>query len=291
MSNPSVAEYYDRNTRRFLRLGQHQKTRNIHQPLWAPGIAAVDDAVNWSNDLILRELRNLGASTAGRTVLDLGCGVGSTAFYLARNYQGEAQYIGLSISQLQVDLANAFRAQEAGGTFCEFLCGDFLELPALPAIDLAYAIEAFIHARDSAKFFASVGDALAPGGRLVVIDDFLTDKGASAGLSAEHNTWLKDFRSGWLAESLVTEQEAEGQARSASLQLVESESLTSYMKLGRPRDKLIGIMRRLFAPMMRRSTYWRALNGGYAKQQCLKNGLVDYRRLVFEVVPPDEENP
>lgn len=281
MPTPSVAEYYDRNTRRFLKLGQHQSTRNIHQPLWVPGANTVEEAVNWSNELVLRELRSLPRETR-LEVLDLGCGVGSSVFYLAHHYEGEAHFTGISISSVQIELANQFRSREKGGAKCDFLCGDFLSLPELPSIDLAFAIEAFLHATDAAAFFASVASKLAPGGRLVLVDDMLTPRGAADSLSAKENEWLDDFRSGWLAGSLITEEDAKRLAGSVGIELVESESLTPYMKLGRPRDKFIGLMRRLAAPMMRRSTYLRALNGGYAKQACLKTGLVDYRRLVFE---------
>lgn len=291
MAPPSVAEYYNRNTRRFLRLGQHQKTRNIHQPLWAPGVRTLDEAVNYANELVLRELRGLVKTGAQCQVLDLGCGVGSSVFHLANNYEGPSRFVGVSISKVQIELANQFRMREVGNKNCEFLCSDFLDLPTLPGIDLAFAIEAFLHASDASRFFASVASTLAPGGRLVLIDDFLTEEGARDRLSDTHKEWLADFRAGWLAGSLITQSDAEERAESAGLRLVESERLTPYMRLGRPRDKLIGLMRRVAAPAMRRSTYFRALNGGYAKQQCLKSGLVDYRRLVFEVKAHDGDSP
>lgn len=116
----------------------------------------------------------------------------------------------------------------------------------------------------------------------MLIDDFLTEGALTENLTQTQIQYLADFRSGWLAGSLIPEREAVKIAAAAGLRLCQSNDLTPLMKLGRPRDQFIGALRRIAAPLMRRSTYFRALNGGYAKQQCLKQGLVQYRHLVWE---------
>ncbi len=281
---PNVPQFYDNNTRRFLRLGQNQQTRNIHQPLWADDAKTLKEAVSWSNKLVLNECRHVEASSpeGPLQVLDLGCGVGSSLFYLGEALRDRASLTGISNSPVQVELAQEFQKSEVGGEHCRFLLGDFLNLPTLPPIKLAYAIEAFLHAQDAARFFDEVAKTLAAGGRLVLIDDFLTERGESSDLPRQQLEWLADFRSGWLAGSLIGEHKARELAANSGLRFVASENLTPLMRLERPRDRIIGLLRTVAAPQMRRSTYFRALNGGYAKQQCLKHGLVEYRRIVFE---------
>ncbi len=288
MADPTVQQYYDHNTRRFLRRGQHQQTHNIHQPLWVEGADTVEKAVNWSNKLMLQQLETLRSTFPGETlqVLDLGCGVGSSVLYLSEHFSGPVHFTGITISPVQVDFARRFQTQKPGGERVQILAGDFLDLPELPPIHLAFAIEAFLHATDAARFFAQVAARLAPGGRLVLIDDFLTERFLTAKLSRQQVQYLADFRSGWLAGSLIPESGAVHLAESVGLRYCESENLTPYMKLGRPRDRFIGALRWIAAPYMRRSTYWRALNGGYAKQQCLKQGLVEYRQIVWELTKP-----
>tara|TARA_R110002096_G_scaffold435826_2_gene663639 strand:+ start:187010 stop:187876 length:867 start_codon:yes stop_codon:yes gene_type:complete len=281
---PNVPHFYDNNTRRFLRLGQNQRTRNIHQPLWTDKAQSLEEAVNQSNVLVLNEFRRVAEHFPNQhlQIVDLGCGVGSSLFYLGEHIKGDVSLTGISNSPLQVKLAKRFCAKESGGANCQFILGDYLNLPVLPTAHLAYAIESFLHAQSAKRFFESVAKTLAPKARLVIIDDFLTERGEHPSLPAKHEDWLADFRSGWLAGSLITEDAATTLASNSGLRFVESEDLTPQMKLGRPRDRVIGLMRTLAAPQMRRSTYFRALNGGYAKQQCLKHGLVQYRRLVFE---------
>ena len=286
---PTVRQYYDHNTARFLRHGQHEHTRNIHQPLWAEGISSVEQAVSYSNRLVLKQLNKLGQNRSDQElqVLDLGCGVGSSVLYLAEHFAQPAQFTGISISSVQIEYAQRFGEEHIRGQRCRFLTGDFLDLPTLPPIDLAFAIEAFLHATDAQRFFAQVAQKLKPGGKLILIDDFLTPRGEQGKLSQKQVAWLADFRSGWLAGSLVSEQRAVALAAQNGLAFRESQNLTPYMKLGRPRDQLIGLLRFFAAPYMRRSTYWRALNGGYAKQQCLKTGLVEYRQLIWQKKEPE----
>lgn len=281
MPTSSIADYYDNNTRRFLSRGQNAGSHNIHQPLWPSTVHNLQEAVNYSNSLVLRELQSIrGASPqAPLQVLDLGCGVGASLLYLSEACASPTAFLGITISKLQVEIAQA-EAAKRGSRTCTFVCGDFEDLSAVPPTHLAYAIEAFVHARNAACFFKEVARSLLPGGKLIIIDDILTER-ALSGLTTREEAWLADFRSGWMASSLLSEASIATLAVEAGLHVQESENLTPYMRIGRPRDKLIGVARRIAGRYMRRSLYLRALCGGYAKQQCLKTGLVEYRRLVL----------
>ena len=280
-----VRAYYETNTRLFLRLGKDQGTQNIHQALWAEGVSTQAEAVNYANQRVLAQVQAWGARldpAVPVSVLDLGCGVGSGLYYLSAHYPGRARLQGFTISPTQAALAQQRQATMPGGDRVEVREGDFLDLPDTGPVHVAYAIEAFLHAADAARFFAQVGRRLVEGGRLLLIDDFLSPAGARRDLPAQQQRWLDDFRAGWLAGSLLPVDEVAALARLVGLHLVSDTDFTPLMALGRPRDRLIGTMIAVGGPLMRRSTYLRSLTGGYAKQQCLKNGLVHYRELVFE---------
>jgi cyclopropane fatty-acyl-phospholipid synthase-like methyltransferase len=272
----AVARYYDQNTRRFVRWGKNQGTQNIHQALWAEGVKSQAEAVNYANQLIGNQLQELEAP---QQVMDLGCGVGSALFYLAERSDENIRFSGVTISATQAEIGQRRAAELGLADRCQVLQGDFLDLPEGPPLDLAYAIEAFLHAADPQRFFAQVGSRLRPGGRLVLIDDFRTEKAAS---SQQATRLLEDFRQGWLAGSLITVAQAAKLAAREGLALRQDRDLTPLMALGRPRDRFIGLMYRFFRNTMKRSTYLQAFSGGYAKQQCLRQGLVAYRMLVWE---------
>lgn len=74
-------------------------------------------------------------------------------------------------------------------------------------------------------------------------------------------------------------------ARAHNLQLVKNTDLTSRLDLGRPRDHFIKWCIVPLRPLLWRWPYFRGLIGGDAVQKCLKEGIIEYRHLVFERTP------
>ncbi len=265
----SVREYYDANTWKFLLTGSH---RALHRELWGPGVANRGEALHHAHALVLDEL-----GPEDRRVLDLGCGVGTAALYVAR--QRPVEVVGVSISPEQVRLARRFadRSDPSPGDV-RFEVADFTALPEhLTGFDLAFAIESFVHADPASAFFHEVAEALDPGGALVVVDDFRTGGGDDARLD--------DFRTGWHAPSLVTVAEAAALAGDAGLDLVSSRDLSPLQRLGRPRDRFVHAVQPLLRRARGRSLWAQSLVGGDALQACHRAGLLEYRLLRFQRRP------
>src|SRR3712207_8034776 len=74
-SSEGVRQYYDANTWKFLLAGSQ---RAIHRELWGPDVRSRAAAAHHAHSLVQDEI---GPDT--RRVLDLGCGVGAAALYLA----------------------------------------------------------------------------------------------------------------------------------------------------------------------------------------------------------------
>jgi hypothetical protein len=74
-----VETYYDRNTSRFLKYDPHYGTYGIHREVWGNGVVTPQDAFNFVNLSIL----NLIKKHQSEFIIDLGCGVGGSLFYLA----------------------------------------------------------------------------------------------------------------------------------------------------------------------------------------------------------------
>jgi cyclopropane fatty-acyl-phospholipid synthase-like methyltransferase len=261
-----VREYYDSNTWKFLLSGSE---RAIHRELWGPGVTTRREAVHHAHALVLDQLGG-----GDRRVLDLGCGVGTTALYLAR--RRPVDVVGVSISPAQVRLANRYAAR--GGPLLgevRFRAADFTALPDdLTGFDLAFAIEAFVHADPAAAFFAGVARALRPGGALVIVDDVRTGE--------REDPALDDFRAGWHAPSVLPVAETEALAAEAGLVLVASHDLSGLQRLGRPRDRVVHAAVPLLRRVRGRSPWAQSLVGGDALQHCHRAGLLEYRLLRFE---------
>jgi SAM-dependent methyltransferase len=260
-----VRQYYDANTWKFLLAGTQ---RAIHRELWGPDVRTRAEAAHYAHALVLHEL-----APDTRRVLDLGCGVGAAALYLAKRRPVEV--VGVSISPEQVRLAERYAARSRGlAGSVAFVEGDFTALPqTMTGFDLAFSIEAFVHADPAAAYFQQAARALRPGGTLVVIDDVLT--------STTTDPRLDDFRAGWRVSSLLTVPEATALASDAGLDLVGSVDLSPLQRLGRPRDLVIRRAQPVLRALRTRSAWAGSLVGGDALQQCHQAGLLEYRLLRF----------
>ena len=102
-------------------------------------------------------------------VLDLGCGYGSTARYLAANYG--CRVTGTNISEKELQLARA-RSREAGlDALLSFEYGDFhrLHYPD-DSYDVVWSQEAFLHAADKNAVLSECRRVLKPDGVLIFTD-------------------------------------------------------------------------------------------------------------------------
>ena len=105
----------------------------------------------------------------GVRVLDLGCGYGSTARYLASEFG--CSVTGTNISRKELDLAHS-RSRDAGlDHLLSFRYGDFhrLEFPDR-SYDVVWSQEAFLHAADKTGVLSEVRRVLKPGGTLAFTD-------------------------------------------------------------------------------------------------------------------------
>ena len=286
MSEPStrrVADYYDRNTGRFLRFGGGRNAATIHRRLWAPGVTTSDQALRQIHRLLAEWLRPAIESAEGdRLILDLGCGVGGSALELAARL--DASVIGLTLSAVQASEAAARAEQARIASECRFAVADFHRLPLRCRATGAYAIESFAHAVDPQRFFAEARSCLAPGGRLILVDDFLTEDADPAGQvwPWDRARWTRRFAEGWRLGKWMTASQAAGLASSAGFELLLIDDLTPWLRL--PPGWLLKLLR-LAATVRLPSAYWESLAGGIALQVCEQQGWARYKALVFSSRP------
>jgi cyclopropane fatty-acyl-phospholipid synthase-like methyltransferase len=282
MGEPStrrVADYYDRNTGRFLRFGGGRDAATIHRRLWAPGVTTSDQALRQIHRLLAGWLRPAIESAEGDVqLLDLGCGVGGTALDLAARL--EANVIGLTLSPLQAQQASARAAALEVEHACRFAVADFHRLPLRCRATAAYAIESFAHAAEPQRFFAEARRCLAPGSRLILVDDFLAEGADPSGRAWpwDRARWARRFAEGWRLGSLMTASQAAELARAAGFEPLSIEDLTPWLRL--PPGWLLPLLR-LAATLHLPSAYWESLAGGIALQVCEQRGWARYQAVIL----------
>lgn len=273
-STSDVRRYYDANTAAFVRRGQGGSLGAIHRAVWGPGVTNRGSAFRYVEDLILRRLED---SSTNRTphVLDLGCGIGGSLTYLAgrRSLRGT----GVTLSPVQARLGQQRVADMGIADRVEILEGDYTHLPTgIGGVDLAYAIESFVHGPSPERFLAEARRVLVPGGLLVLCDDFRADAGDPAAAPT-----LAQFARGWHVNTLLAPSALHELATRAGFDLVETIDLTPFLELARPRDRVIALLTSALGWIPSVARRFAPLVGGAALQRGLARRWIAYHCVVF----------
>lgn len=123
----------------------------------------------------------------GDRVLDVGSGLGGSAFLMAKEYG--ALVDGIDVSANMVALATEKCREERLEDRVSFSCGDCLDLTASRTYRAVYSRDVFLHIDNKRRLLGVLRDALVTGGRLL-----FTDYCRSEGPSSDEFTCYVDER-------------------------------------------------------------------------------------------------
>jgi len=136
--------------------------RHIHHGLWNAAESPADAQSNLM-EAVIREARLCG----GERVLDIGCGIGTSAVHLAKTW--DCRVTGVTISRVQQQWATFGALVSGVGPRTRFLAADVETVQLAPeSFDLIWVIECAEYLFDKPGFVHRLADWLRPGGRAVV---------------------------------------------------------------------------------------------------------------------------
>jgi tocopherol O-methyltransferase len=144
---------------------------SMHYGLWGQGVHTHKQALSNEN-LVVADVVGVSAKDY---VIDLGCGYGATAVWLASNIG--CKVLGISLSREQVASARQLARNHHVSHLVEFSTMDFhkLQFPAA-TFDVAIAIESISHSSKKQQVLKEILRVLKPGGRLSVADGFFAKR-------------------------------------------------------------------------------------------------------------------
>ncbi len=162
--NAAVERYYDTTLDLYEELwGEH-----VHHGFWDPGERPQGGAERKeATDRLVRELVAFAGIPAGSRVLDVGCGIGGPALYLAGELGCTVE--GVTLSADQAKRANE-KAREAGvAERATFIQQDAMT-NTFPdeSFDVVWALESLMHIPDRLAFFTEMKRLLRPGGTIAI---------------------------------------------------------------------------------------------------------------------------
>jgi tocopherol O-methyltransferase len=185
--------------------------RHIHHGLWSEDELA-SSAIAAKSKMAQQRLTETLASEAGiqqgESVLDVGCGMGSSSIHLAAKL--DCQVTGLTISTVQRRWAQWCARWHGVAQRTRFLCADAERIVFPPAaFDVIWSVECTEHLFDKARFFKNAAQWVKPGGRVAICawlaGDGLDSKSAeqvhkvcegffcpSLGTTDDYSQWMSD---------------------------------------------------------------------------------------------------
>jgi tocopherol O-methyltransferase len=179
-----IIELYDVITPYYPSLwGEH-----LHHGYWIVG----DESKEKAQVQLVEHLAQLANVKPGSEILDIGCGMGASSLYLARNHN--AMVTGITISPVQVEMATTAAARERLDV--KFLLMDAEAMDFNKQFDVLWSVESISHYQRREEFFASASRLLKPGGAFAIIDWFKKKNLTSA----ETKKFIQPIEKGMLCE-------------------------------------------------------------------------------------------
>jgi len=168
--NKKIEEYYD-DTQILYNIFW---SKALHYGFWEKGTKKLSDAIENTNRFV-SELLDLQKNDY---VLDAGCGVGGSSFFMAKN--SGAKITGVTLSSKQIKQARKDAKKLNLGDSVSFEKMDFNNTKFKDeTFTKIFSIESACYARNKLDFLREAYRLLTKGGKIVIVDGFLVKKNLS----------------------------------------------------------------------------------------------------------------
>jgi len=104
-------------------------------------------------------------------VLDIGCGIGGSAFYMARRFGADVNGVDLSTNMIEIALENRLNMEAEVKHRVQFYAEDAISMSYPESFyDVVYSRDTILHIADKLDLFKKFYSTLKPGGVLLISD-------------------------------------------------------------------------------------------------------------------------
>lgn len=211
-----VRQHYDQLSFLYrLFWGEH-----LHHGYWEK-----DESVARAQIQLMERLAERAAIPHGASVLDIGCGLGGSAMWLAEQF--DCDVTGMTISPVQARMAAAKAKARNLGSRVRFQVRDANEWQPEPeSVDVVWIMESSEHFRNKAGFFERCARVLKPGGVLAVCAWLRRD----GPLREDEQTLVNTIAEAMFSASLDSLSAYQQWMRDAGLTVTAAEDITRHVE-------------------------------------------------------------
>lgn len=173
----NIADYYNQTLNHYKNWWKLDRNLSVHYGIWDKNTANFQESLQNTNKVLAK----IAGITSKDKILDAGCGVGGSAFYLNLNHNAEVE--GITLSEKQCEYAINAKSKIAPDANINFSIQDYTNT-GFPdnSFDVIWAIESITSAPSKTSFAKEAFRLLVPGGRIIIADYFKTSKEDSGNL-------------------------------------------------------------------------------------------------------------
>ncbi|MBT8220882.1 MAG: methyltransferase domain-containing protein [Bacteroidia bacterium] len=220
-SNEAIIEYYERCEVHYKMHWNLDESLALHYGYWDETTKSFHEALMNTN----KKLASIAEVQTHDRLLDMGCGIGGSSIYLAKETGCEC--VGISLSEKQIQTATRMAHEFGVADECTFLVRDFTDTNFKDqSFDVVWAVESVCHANQKEKFIEEAWRLLKPGGRLILAD-FLQTK---EDLNAREQYIMDNWALGWAVPFFETESQFKNLLKAQGFGIDYYENATDHIQ-------------------------------------------------------------
>lgn len=194
----AVKDYYHQTKFDYEKVWHSGTSLAFHFGYYADDVHEHKHALANANQVLARIARVKN----GDRVLDAGCGIGDSSFWLATHYS--AQAVGITPVRAHVLAAREIAQHRSLNDRVSFCEADYTKTSFQDSsFDVVWALESLCHAPSKVAFYREAARLLRPGGRLVVAEYVR----ASRNFEPETDLEIREWLDGWSIPDIDTSRE------------------------------------------------------------------------------------
>lgn len=213
----SIIDYYNSTENAYKDSWDLPNSLAIHYGYWDEKVKSFSQSLLRMNEVMM-EVAGIKSTDK---VLDAGCGIGGSSFFLAQRLG--CNVTGISLSERQINKAKELAKQKgvAGKTSFEIMNYSATNFPD-QSFDVVWGCESICYADDKEQFIQEAFRLLKPGGRLVIADGFVPD------LKNNDHPVIRNWLDGWQVNYLETPERFQQMMRDTGFGDISFRDISKY---------------------------------------------------------------